>query len=201
MNFRNLLFCTLAFSFSLSIGACKKEEFEGMDFRVFTIPKGQHDSKGHFISLKAHNRIKFKAVFDSSAVYPTQSVETRGINKLYGFSDCKELSHMEESARFGWEWYNNQLEISAFVHKDGAFKFKFITAVPLNEKVDYTVDSSGNQYTFTVQAPNQAPVSVTMDRGCEDDGHFGDYRVWPYFGGKETAPHEIKILIKEDKRY
>jgi hypothetical protein len=35
-----------------------------------------------------------------------------------------------------------------------------------------------------------------MDRGCSG-GSLASYQLYPYFGGDETAPHDITILIDE----
>ncbi|RDC63253.1 hypothetical protein AHMF7616_01854 [Adhaeribacter pallidiroseus] len=36
---------------------------------------------------------------------------------------------------------------------------------------------------------------MEMSRGCS--GTSDKYKLFPYFGGDETAPHNIKIEIKE----
>ena len=36
-----------------------------------------------------------------------------------------------------------------------------------------------------------------MNRGCRDSSMTG-YKLYPYFGGNKTAPHDIKIKVEED---
>lgn len=39
-------------------------------------------------------------------------------------------------------------------------------------------------------------VKVSMDRGCEDDSAIG-YKLYPYFGGNQAAPHDVNINVEE----
>ena len=50
---------------------------------------------------------------------------------------------------------------------------------------------SGANYVFTVNG-----VSVTMPRGATGSSASG-YQQYPYFGGDETASHDITIRIKK----
>jgi hypothetical protein len=38
-------------------------------------------------------------------------------------------------------------------------------------------------------------VIKTVSRPCDQD--YRRYKLYPYFGGNEVAPHKISILIKE----
>lgn len=179
------------FSFS-----CKKEEFNGHKYKIFTLKQGEHYSCPREVSAFFDHKMRFHAKFDDSAQYPKQDPSTRGVNKLFGFSDCGNQHH-EDGARFGWEWYDNELKIYGYTYVNGNLKFEYITSVPLNQEVTYTIDTSGSQYIFSVDSPNGFK-SLTMERGCSGNGG-AKYKDGPYFGGKETAPHDIKIIIDEMK--
>jgi len=164
--------------------------FVSCDTTTFTIPKGWHRSTNK-VKLITADELVFKAMFDDSAIYTTVDPTNQGdINKLYGFSDCTS-QHQKNSARFGWRWLKNQLEILTYTYVDGVRYSKSFGAVPLNETLDYAIRIQGDKYVFTL-----GTQSITMDRGCSDTGLI-KYMLWPYFGGDETAPHEITIWLEE----
>lgn len=161
---------------------------ESAKAKVYTIKKGNHHSSHSIAKLEA-NSIAFKANFDSSAIYTTiEKGNQADINKLYGFSDCKS-SHHTNSARFGWRWTGENLEIHAYTYVNGERNSKYITSVAFDEAFDYSLTALPEQYQFTVN-----DVSIFMDRSCA--GPASGYVLYPYFGGDETAPHDITILIE-----
>ncbi|MFH0867381.1 MAG: hypothetical protein V1904_14405 [Bacteroidota bacterium] len=130
--------------------------------------------------------------FDSSAVYETSdSLNQCDINKLYGFTDCGSAIH-ENSARFGWRWMKGQLELHAYCYSDGIVRKQLLTNVKIGEEIYCMIKISQSSYFFQV---NELPVD-TIPRGCSCDS-LSKFRCFPYFGGTETAPHDIKIKIKD----
>ena len=125
----------------------------------------------------------------------------RGINKFYGYTDCDSLVH-NNSARIGWEWYQNQLLIYAYTYDDSsAHDGQLIGAVPLNTDVLYTISNNGDHYDFEYSYKDNNCKTVTAKisapRGCTGTGGVLRARLWPYFGGNATAPHDIKMYIDE----
>jgi len=162
------------FYFLVFIG-CKKIDISG--YQLFTIKKGKHIS-GYRYNSDYNNNIKFKAIFDSSAIYKTvNSTNQSDVNKLYGVSDCNK-NHMEYSIRFGWRYYNNKLEILWFKHESGDFTFGVIKEIEINKSYTYTLN-----------------VCSIIPRKCNNE--YKRYYLYPYFGGDETAPHNITIKIKK----
>jgi len=159
---------------------CKQETYK--------IKSGKHNSGIHF-APHTTNGLLFSAKFDDSAIYQTQNPTNQAdINKLYGFSDCMS-KHQENSARIGWRWYNNELQILGYTYADGNRHHKLITSAPLNEYFEASIIISGYEYQFKVN--NE---TVYLPRGCNKEVGVA-YRLFPYFGGDETAPHDIKIKI------
>lgn len=143
-----------------------------------------------FPSVSGSRTIRFKARFDSSAVYTTLQAENQGdINKLFGVSDCNS-SHQVNSARFGWRWYNLRLEILAYVYINGTRKWEYITSVQINSVHNYEILVTDSSYVFNVDTS-----SIALPRGCA--GKLDGYKLYPYFGGDEKAPHTITIEIEE----
>ena len=158
-------------------------------FTTYLIEQNNHFTSNNFGLVKS-NKLKFIAVFDESAMYTTvDKTNQADINKLYGFSDCS-TDHQSNSARFGWRWYNNKLEILAYTYKNQIRSESFIAAVELNKEYEYELEALDGKYVFKL-----AGKTVEMERGCV--GISDKYKLFPYFGGDEVAPHQIKIKIKE----
>jgi hypothetical protein len=132
----------------------------------------------------------FTAKFDDTGRYNLGNVNQYDINKLYGFSDCFS-SHHRNSARIGWVWNlsTSKMEIHAYTYADGKRNYKYITSVPLNKTIYYSIAIDSRNYIMTADG-----ISVSMERGCKSKNANG-YKLYPYFGGDEVAPHNITIEI------
>tara|TARA_Y100000385_G_C13006385_1_gene599611 strand:+ start:673 stop:1248 length:576 start_codon:yes stop_codon:yes gene_type:complete len=159
------------------------------NYGVFKIKKGSHSS-GFRFSLQTSNEQIFKFKFDESAIYKTQDPRNQGdINKLYGFSDCL-THHHTHSARLGWRWLNDQIEIMAYSYANKERSSKFVVAVMQGDISDAKINIKNNsEYEFTVNGH-----TVTLPRACDKEKVTG-YTLFPYFGGDETAPHDIQIEV------
>lgn len=162
-----------------------------IQYKTYTIKKGHHSSASSFRKFDS-DALKFKAIFDESAIYEAASaINQHDIHKLYGFSDCG-TSHHKNSARFGWRWYNDSLEIHAYTYAFGKRQTpEFITTVSINEPHNYLIQISGDKYIFSVDEK-----TVEVPRGCS--GSPSGYYLNPYFGGDETAPHDVNIKVSEE---
>jgi hypothetical protein len=129
--------------------------------------------------------------FDSSAIYITKDAGNQyDVNKLYGFSD-NGSSHQQFSARLGWRWSDNALRLFGYTYNNGQFSFEEIAKISIGLENDCAIIVSGTSYIFTVNGK-----TVTMPRLSEGTVATG-YKLFPYFGGDEPAPHDIHIWIKE----
>ncbi|MBC5773469.1 hypothetical protein H8S95_05285 [Pontibacter sp. KCTC 32443] len=156
---------------------------------VYTIKKGEHSSDSPFV-VRSVTTLKFEATFDASATYKTTTDANQGdINKLYGIADCR-TDHHSNSARFGWRWYNNQLEIHAYTYLNKVRQSKMVGVVDLNKAYTYEIQVQDNKYVFTLNGN-----AVELPRHC--NGKAEGYQLYPYFGGDEVAPHDITIAIRE----
>ncbi len=68
---------------------------------------------------------------------------------------------------------------------------EYITSVGINETHKYSILIEPDSYIFTVDSE-----VVSMNRTNKYEKGM-NYILYPYFGGDEKAPHDIKILIKE----
>ena len=167
---------------------CHKPDSEG--YKTYIIKKGKHRSTYAYNTTKK-DTFNWSVIFDSSAIYTTQdSLNQYDINKLIGWSDCGE-DHLEASIRFGWRWLNDSLEIHWFKHENGHFSFAKICSISLCEPHDYCLKFNSSKYDLCVDE-----TCVSVDRSCSNN--YRKYKLYPYFGGEESAPHSIKIKVKNN---
>lgn len=191
----------LCFLLILLISSCKKIVEAVVDHGMntpqkgelvkYTILQGQHYSNLSTYQPIEYDELKFNVRFDSSAIYQTVvPVNQEDINKLYGFSDNND-EHQQFSARFGWNWARGALRLYAYVYNNGERSSKEITSIKIGNEYGCSIKVSGDQYVFSA---NNA--TVQMSRSSNTSKAVG-YKLYPYFGGDETAPHDINIWIKE----
>ena len=200
MKFNTLLFAILTI---FVLGSCKKAVENIKDrfgsnapadqFIEHNIAAGTHNTDKNSYRAVNATEMKFAVRFDNSAIYQTVNPANQAdINKLYGFSDNNQEHHIN-SARIGWRWYNNELQLLAYVYNNSIQSDRMIVSVPLNQDINASISVEGNTYVFNVNG-----TVVTMPRESNTPTAVG-YQLYPYFGGDEVAPQNIKILIKDIK--
>ncbi|MFD2515676.1 hypothetical protein ACFSRY_17520 [Pontibacter locisalis] len=174
----------------LSVSQDARKGGQTTSYTTYLIKKGQHSSSNSGFKSLSTSSLKFEALFDRSAIYQTvDPVNQADINKLYGMSDCGS-HHQTNSARFGWRWFNNALEIHAYVYRNGIRASELIGTVSIDKAYQYELILDGTNYIFKVAGVGEAILA----RGCNGKG--SGYQLYPYFGGDEVAPHDITIKIR-----
>lgn len=196
----------LLISFSCFFYGCKKENTSSVlqksksptetidqpaGFVDYTIYKGQqYCDKSSYVPIQ-YVELTFIVKFDSSAIYTSVNpVNQYDINKLYGFSD-NNADHHQFSARFGWSWTDNKLWLYGYTYNNGINYSKKLGIIKTGTENYCSIKITPNFYVFTL---NDALDS--MERKSTTAEAVG-YKLYPYFGGDETAPHDIHILIKD----
>jgi hypothetical protein len=201
-------YLSIALLFSLILFSCSKKQAQADshiattdppakspgDYVKYSIQKGaQYCDETGYVAVEC-NELAFKVRFDSSSVYKNIDAKNQGdINKLLGFSDNNALHH-QYSARFGWRWSNNALRLFAYVYNASVMSFKEIGTVKIGEENNCSIKVNGDTYIFTLN-----DQQVVMPRASTTPLAEG-YKLFPYFGGDELAPHTISIWIKEIKK-
>lgn len=184
-----ILICGVA-SCSKSTEPAEKAPAENK-FVEYIIPKGQHYAAGNNVRLLEKKSLSFKVRFDSSCIYTLSNAANAGdINKLYGFSDCGS-SHQVNSARFGWVWNGSMIELHAYCYANGKRDSKLLGTVAIGREIELGPGIENGKYVFTMNKYKEY-----MERKCNDDAATA-YQLFPYFGGDEVAPHDMKIFIKD----
>lgn len=161
------------------------------DYVQYTIHKGNQYCDENIYKPIEYSELKFSVKFDSSAVYATkESANQYDINKLYGFSDNNSYHH-KFSARFGWRWSDGALRLFGYVYNDEVRSFKQIGIVNIGSENFCSIKIDTNIYIFTLNNKTD-----TLARKSTTSKALG-YKLYPYFGGDEVAPHDINIWIKE----
>ena len=159
---------------------------------VYVIKKGMHYSDQSDAEVLNKAYISVKATFNNSAKYTSYDpVNQADVNKLIGFSDCG-TEHQQNSARLGWSWNGTGLVIYAYAYVNKKRVIKSMGVVALDKPFACSLKATTNHYVFKVN-----DVIDSIPRYCTSDSAFR-YKLFPYFGGDETAPHEISIRIEEN---
>jgi hypothetical protein len=185
----------------LSFSACKKNIGIVIDqgtvfpkageFYKYTIRQGDHYADNNNYQAVEYGELKFVVKFDSTAIYQTiDPANQEDINKLYGFSD-NASQHQQYSARIGWNWTRGALRLYAYTYNNGSRSSREITSIQPGNVASCSIKVLDGSYIFSVNG-----MVLEMTRESAGDKARG-YRLYPYFGGDETAPHNINIWIKE----
>lgn len=160
-------------------------------FTKYTIRQGQNSSDGNNFLPTSYSELKFIAKFDSTAIYSTVlDYNQLDINKLYGFSD-NNSGHQQFSARFGWRWSDNALRLFGYVYNNGIRDSKELGTVTIGAEINCSIKVTPKHYVFTMNgAIDSLPRASTSVKAS-------GYKLYPYFGGDEPAPHNIYIWIKD----
>jgi hypothetical protein len=68
--------------------------------------------------------------------------------------------------------------------------FQEITTARIGSVINCRITCLADQYKFEVNGK-----TVLLPRHCS--GKYVRYKLYPYFGGDEVAPHDIKIYLNE----
>ena len=168
-----------------SITSAKKE------YILYTIAAGEQFCDINFHQPIKYNEVKFKVRFDSSCIYQTLDPKNQlDINKLYGFSD-NNTHHHEFSARFGWRWSNDSLRVFAYTYNNSIRNSKELGTIAIGAEHACSIKVTKDSYLFTLNGKSQAMPRKSSTAEAEG------YKLYPYFGGDELAPHKITIYIED----
>lgn len=178
--------------------ACSKKQSDiinkenpSTEYTEYIIPKNQHAALTGKYRMVSKKEMRFKALFDSSCIYSNiDAANAADINKLYGFSDCASFHH-QNSARVGWLWNGNAIALYAYCYADGVRSSQLLGTAAIGDPVELSITVQPAQYIFDYNGKK-----TEMKRGCTSDNIAG-YQLYPYFGGDETAPHEVRVYIKD----
>ena len=147
---------SIYFIFLLTLfSGCVKKDSEGL--WIFKIKKGNHRSVNKIKTINRDN-IHFELLMTNSCKYETLNPMNQwDVNKIFGFSDGG--GHKKNSARIGWRFVNNQIQLMGYTHYNGDFYFKKIRVVNPGNYYDCRINCLNDSYEFIVESD-----TIYMDR-------------------------------------
>ncbi|MDP2692821.1 MAG: hypothetical protein Q8O88_04245 [bacterium] len=162
--------------------------------KTYKIKKGKHLS-GFRVSPIYNKKVSiYEVIFTKSCIYNLGNSDQLDVNKLFGISFGY---HHTNSARFGWRAEGDKIQISVYCYKNGKRYMKDMCLVDINKTYSMTITNIGNYYEFEIKDTTSAFYSYAKISKPKTP-KFG-YKLWPYFGGNEPAPHDVEILMKKIK--
>lgn len=165
-----------------------------MDIRI---KKGHHFRSNHILTRFVFGKFMtshYKVMFDESSIYNLPENKTQ-VNKLCGFGH---LHHHINSMRIGWRWNNTEhkVELLKYMYKNGRREQSHICYVSLYQPIDIRMS-------YCIGDENIAMWLKIDKMICSD---FIPVKTWwhripfiyeclSYFGGRQSAPHNIKIKV------
>jgi len=158
---------------------------------IFTIKQGQHYSDQllykMFNCINNMDRLCFDVTFTNSCAYSLPHEDQEDINKLFGFSNGL---HHNNSARFGWYYLNNKIQLWAYFYNNKQRKSTHITSLELNKPYQLCLIAHNDYYEFIVESDYAVVALIEVPKTTKNK--LG-YKLWPYFGGNNTSPQDIYI--------
>jgi hypothetical protein len=189
------LFCHFCLAvLTLSLGL-----IPGAHARVYQIKKGDHFAQGTFNVNQwfMGERLEFLAQFNSSNIYTLPPGDQADSNKLFGFSDCGRYAG-NSSARIGWRWFRNQLEITAVAHYEGTWHlYEILGTATLGQIHHFEIALSPDRHHYRFRFDHGPPIE--MKRDCGQSVMWG-YVLYPYFGGNLPAPRDMNLSVWSESR-
>jgi len=166
--------------------------------KFYTIKKGEHSTGNRIPVLTFSNTLSYKVRFNGTARYRTEKTTNMlDVNKLFGLSD-KWTYHKTNSARFGWRYspFTDKIQILAYVYSNGSRIIEHITNIDIDRTYEMRLTICDSSYNFLVKDNEHALYGTNLGR--RESGVYSlKYRLFPYFGGDETAPHTITIEMEK----
>lgn len=165
------------------------EKFDWDNGRVFIIKKGRHVSIVNIEPLYGGG-IQSSCKFDSSVIYDLGNENQGDWNKLIGFSE--DIRIHENSARISWRWNleREQIELGYYCYVKGEVIKGHLYWLDIDEPVQFMVRDDQEKQNYVIDIYGNYK---TIHHGQKfDEKKFWSY---PWFGGDEVAPHDIKIIF------
>jgi hypothetical protein len=121
------------------------------------------------------------------------------INKLYGLGEGK---HHKDSARFGWRCVDGKnIEIMAYTYIGGERQSKKLMDCTAEEWLKLDLYLEKGKYVFIGENEDGEKAKVSMPRRTGFFfGRLFTYKLFPYFGGSVSAPHQMSIEVVEKEK-
>ncbi len=143
-----------------------------------------------FVTYRSMVMTHMRVVFDSSCLYTVEGPDKHDINKLFGvgFGD-----HSRYSGRFGWVGTPTEIKLYAYTHDAGSTSWEHMMSCLPNEPIDLQLKLGDTDYEYTAFRRDGERARTKHAKNVPWLYKFVPYKLFPYFGGNLTAPHQMKL--------
>lgn len=165
--------------------------------RSFEIPAGSHDSvPGGIAATRVQNDLDrfliFQLWFHADAAYlTTDPANQADWNKLMGLTT---LDIHGDSLRLGWRYdpVDDEIELGLYAYIHGVRVDQYITSVAVETVHDVTLSWTEDLLSAEVDG-----ISVEVAGPMAHAPRVTWVLTTTYFGGDETAPHDIHVEVRD----
>lgn len=165
--------------------------------KTYLIPQGEHRSVWFPRFHVKGDHFKMKAQFNSSCRYRIPDSDQNDINKLgglgYGFN------HHQNSFRIGWRWNvkSKRVEIFSYCYIDGDVEYDLIYNCGDTATLSFDIRRVWfvERYKWVIHIEENGITSMRYVNAPQRLPDYG-FKLYPYFGGDHTAPHDIEIRME-----
>ena len=152
-----------------------------------TIPQGKHAPFRWPALITQMQVIRYDVVFTHTCRYDIGNANQGDINKLFGIGYWPH--HSYQSVRFGWNYLSSDnINIHAYWYLNGERYSKYLGSVKIGMRHTYVIMPSEKSHNLQVIGRG---ISCTVPV----PGSRFAYRLGPYFGGNQVAPHNMTIYM------
>lgn len=166
--------------------------------KEYVIEKGKHSPKGLHLGITFRKAVSFEAMFDESCLYTMEGVDKFDINKLFGFATT--YWHHKQSGRVGWRCLDGEnIQLLTYSYNDGIrenSEHDVMGVVKPGEKFKCSIVDLEQSYLYAF-AKSDGTQQTFFHDAKKPDWFFFHYLLFPYFGGNKTAPHDMKMYVRQ----
>jgi hypothetical protein len=164
----------------------------------FNIQQGKHYSNGYLFrfGFTLKNEVSFDASFSRTCLYkPFPKPDSHDINKLCGFATT--LLHHKQSGRIGWRCVDESGEIELVTYSYNMWKRDISDQNVLGrvKPCDWFTVKIEDKETHYLYSLTYNGKTVTNKDKKQPDWMPIKFLLFPYFGGNNPAPHDMKIFL------
>lgn len=168
--------------------------------KKYVIEKGKHRSGIFFKpTLNLSKEREFHFIFNGNCNYNYNDANlVNQINKLCGFSFGY---HHTNSIRIGWQTNledSNKIKLFYYIYNKGIRTEKYICDVGIHflNHIKIVCDYKNNRFCIHVLKGDGTTIKIDLVKFIFPKIKIG-YYLFPYFGGKLPAPHEMEIYLSK----
>lgn len=165
---------------------------------MVTIKKGTHSSFKFPSLVLDETKIAYKVRFTPSCRYDIGIADQLDINKLFGIGYFPH--HHKNSMRFGWRYlpHMDAIEALGYYYVNGQRMHEHVAFLRIDGNYTFIMHILVDGHLLTILDDDMKYVAGDLVINRLKGKNMG-YALHPYFGGNQTAPHDIQIEMKKVK--